>query len=617
MKTNFLRILTVTRTRWATMRLGVLGLLILSAGGIAVPSVAWGQSDISVTAEISSQKVDLQSSIQLMIKINGSQNTDPVELPTIDGFDVQYQGPSTQVSIVNGKYASSVAFNYILFPKATGHFQIPSFNVTVEGKTFRTNPIDLEVIANGSATAGSGQGALSLEDKIKMDIQLEADTVYVNQGVPVIVRLAVADVPLSGLDFPRFDEAGYRVSDMDQPKRTEQVINGIRYKIFEFRARIYPTRTGDLPIGPASVSANLVYRDQRSRSAGGRFGSLFDDSFFSGFFGGNQVRPITIQSASQTLHVRDVPQTGRPANYSGAVGHFQFDAQASPLNVQAGDPITVNMLIAGDGNLANVRFPEISASPNDFRVYDPSVTSDPRGRLSEQVVIPLRADVKSLPALEFVYFDPTDEKFHTIRKGPFPLTVAPSANGQEVFTGPLAPLPQVQIPVGEDIVYLKDQVGSLRMKGGAFYQRPWYVVILLLIFIFGGAGYFGIHFWQKFTEDPVLAARLRAYREARRSLKALHSLAKPEHSVAFYDGVFAVLQGYFANKWQMPVGDVCWSRLKEHERFGRLSASVQKELCDVFQVCEAVRFSGSGAKAGNPQADFLKIESLLRECERS
>src|SRR5208283_2786025 len=90
-----------------------------------------------------------------------SDNLDPVSLPVLDGFSAKYLGPSTSTSfvVVNGKSESHSerSFIYNLFPNKAGKFQIPSISATIDGQTYRTQPIDVEVYENSAQAQAAGE----------------------------------------------------------------------------------------------------------------------------------------------------------------------------------------------------------------------------------------------------------------------------------------------------------------------------------------------------------------------------------------------------------------------------------------------------------------------------
>src|SRR5262245_53058012 len=90
-------------------------LLIAGLAIIAVAAATAFAEDVSVQARISRRQVPVNGRLQLSLDISGAQNVQPPEL-ALDGFDAQYVGPSTQISVINGQMSSSVSHTYMLTP---------------------------------------------------------------------------------------------------------------------------------------------------------------------------------------------------------------------------------------------------------------------------------------------------------------------------------------------------------------------------------------------------------------------------------------------------------------------------------------------------------------------
>ena len=140
--------------KWHLLHLVVLCLL---AG--ALPSPA--RADISVRASLNPQRAQVGEPLTLAIDVSGAQN---VAAPAVnaDGFDVQYVGPSTQISIVNANISRSVQHRYSLLPLRAGHFTVGPFTVEYEGKTYKTASFSVDVVAAAQvpqAQAPQGHGA--------------------------------------------------------------------------------------------------------------------------------------------------------------------------------------------------------------------------------------------------------------------------------------------------------------------------------------------------------------------------------------------------------------------------------------------------------------------------
>ena len=113
---------------------------------------------ISITAQVNRNRVALGSSLTLTVTINGAKDDmAPIELPTMDGLESQYVGPSRQITIINGNYSSRLSFNYVLKPEKVGQLQIPSIAATINGQSYKTEPISMEVVDSNVNPSGQDE----------------------------------------------------------------------------------------------------------------------------------------------------------------------------------------------------------------------------------------------------------------------------------------------------------------------------------------------------------------------------------------------------------------------------------------------------------------------------
>ncbi|MCM8773258.1 MAG: BatD family protein, partial [Candidatus Omnitrophica bacterium] len=116
--------------------------------------------DISLEVNVDRNVVELGETIRLNFTFHGTDKAPIPKLDKIDSFEVKYLGPSTRVSIVNGIVNKSVTHIFTLLPLKVGNFTIGPFSVNIQGKTFTSKPISIEVIATGLCKGG-------LDDKIE------------------------------------------------------------------------------------------------------------------------------------------------------------------------------------------------------------------------------------------------------------------------------------------------------------------------------------------------------------------------------------------------------------------------------------------------------------------
>ena len=156
------------------------------------------RADLSVHATVNPRRAQVGEPLSLIIEVSGAQNVTAPALGAIDGFDVQYVGPSTQVSIVNGQVNASVQHRYSLVPMRAGHFSLGPFSVEYQGKQYQTAPVSVDVGAANQPPAPGQQRAApqgqaakggSGNQAIRVTLSVPRQEVYLHEPVPIDVRL--------------------------------------------------------------------------------------------------------------------------------------------------------------------------------------------------------------------------------------------------------------------------------------------------------------------------------------------------------------------------------------------------------------------------------------------
>ncbi len=572
--------------------------------------------DISFEATVDSNQLTLGNSAHLMLTVKGTQKVDPVSLPQIDGFDARYVGPQTQVSVVNGNYSSSKVFIYSLFPNKAGHFKIPSISVVIDGKEYHSNPIAMDVSDSASANEGGGtSGALtaqSLQDKIMLIMGTPKREVYLHEQIPLSIKLLFTDVTVNDIQYPSLDLTGFIKQDFAPPAQTQEVINGRNFNVVDFKTFISPTRTGVLVLGPAKLQANLLYR---SEGQGAR--SLFDSDVFGNFFTTYEKRILTANSQSFALNVLPLPEEGRPQDFSGAVGKFDFNAAISPSQVNVGDPITLRMTITGDGNLKAVTAPALNDP--EFKTYDPQVKDEGGTKTIEQVIIPTSTAIKEVPAFNFSYFDTQEKQYKTITRGPFPVTVnAPKPGDEFKAVGFESSTPTVKTneEVGRDIVFIKERLGSVRPQGYHIYQTIGFWLSIVIYWIIWSAILVLYILRRRIKTDERFARKFKAPRQARLGLEQAQEFMNKGNTKEFYTVVVKTLKDYLGNQLHIPSGGMTLSTVERTLGAKNIDEKVIQSIKTIFEAADMVRFASAQLDEGNMDKTFESVKSIIDHLER-
>ncbi len=577
--------------------------------------------DISFDAEVSTNRAVVGNPIQLTLIIRGTQKISPKQLPPIDGFDIQYQNSSQRFTTINGQFEGSVSFQYSLVPLKVGNYGIPALKLAIDGKDYTTQPISIEVVDSAGGVSSPSQGTqTSLDDRIFVRLETSKQEVYLNDRVPIKMLLYIANVDVDDIQYPQLEHAGFTVEKDDQYKKYQQIIQGVRYTIFEFNTFAYPTRLGALTLGPVQIECNLIVRNQNRRSSSGRGRGVFDDDFFSGFFDRVEKRPVTLKSDPITLNVLPLPEDGRPQDFSGAVGNFNFDVSVGPRELKVGDPITLRMKIRGNGNLKAVEFPSF-ANQDEFKLYDPIIKEENNTKILEQVIVPKSDQIETVLAIQFSYFDINYGKYRTITRGPFPIKVEKSDQGEGVKVIGLGELATSIVPpekLGQDIVFIKDSAGTFRAKGAWLYRRVGFYIFLFVMGIFWGVAYIFYKQTHRLKTDTVYARRMQAPRHARKGLMHAKKLLEEGKREDYYTTIFKTLQNYLGNKFHLSSGAVTFETIEEIllNKQGADMASVRNRLKIIFDECDMIRYASGQITAKDMQENYQKVEQIIDYLER-
>jgi len=149
---------------------------------------------------------------------------------------------------------------------------------------------------------------------------------------------------------------------------------------------------------------------------------MFVERRTSGFFSHWQSYPKQHALDPFTLRVLPLPDAGRPAHFSGAVGTFHLSGRLSKTTAHPGDIITLRLELNGQGWLGNAVMP-VPPTPSLFKTYpQKEVLREPLRIQTEQVFIPSCTNATELAAARFCFFNPATGRYEESVAGPFKIT---------------------------------------------------------------------------------------------------------------------------------------------------------------------------------------------------
>ncbi len=558
----------------------VIGLLSLSARGA------------SVTATLDTDTILLGDNANLEIFVEGARPDSVPMAPNVPGLAITYTGMGSKFTMINGQTMSGYMLNFSITATKRGDFVIPAMTVMVEGKRLATQALRLKV--------GGDTDVMSKLATLK--ITVPRTEVFVGEVFPVDIQLLVQDG--REINIPQLQAEGFTVSPMKHLGQTQSQINGVIYHVLTFKTTATAARAGNLTLGPVQCTLQVRVPTSRGRTRDPFGGGVFD-SFFGG---GAQYRRVTLESEKVVLQVRNVPRESAPADFKGAIGNFTLTVSATPTNIAVGDPITVKMVLAGQGAWDGLAAPVLDGW-RDFKVYPPTSRVDTNDVLGfdgvktfEQVVVPENAEARELPPISFSYFDPARKSFRTLQQPAIPLIVRPVASSpaQPVIatTSPSSSEP----PPQQDIVHIKTRAGNLALAQPPLLRQGWFLALQSLPVALWVAAFL----WRKRSEhlanNPRLIRRRQVAAVVKQGLTDLQKLAVAGDTAEFHALMFRLLQEQIGERLDLPASAITEAVIDERLRPRGVPEPTLVALHDLFQACNLARYA--------PQSTSEELSSL-------
>jgi tetratricopeptide (TPR) repeat protein len=564
----------------------------VAAGVLAcVAAIAMGTSAVvafaaalSVRASLAPERVVVGEAAILSLEVSGAQDVPAPSVAAPEGVRVEYVGPATQVSIVNGRIQASVQHRYSVVAEKPGSFRIGPVTFDYAGQRYEAGPVTL--VATAAPEAANEPGS-----PLRLVVRVPRTRVYVREKLPLEVLLYVGAVRAGDLQYPTLAADGCALEPFGEPAQYQEQLPDGTYTVVRFASTVTPLRSGTLTLGPATTRLNVYER---------RRGGFFDDPFFS------QRRPVSLRSEPVQLDVLPLPEDGKPASFTGAVGRFALQVSASPLQVRTGDPVTLRIVLQGQGNLDGVPPPVLPSSPN-WKTYEPHAVQAPAGAAAfEQVVIPL-APTAEIPSLEFSYFDPEAGRYRTERSAPIGIVVQRGEETPAMLAAPQPTAPPEEL--GRDIVYIQEHPG--RWQPLHTRTSPLFVAAHGGLLLLPMGAYLFDRRRQSLARDARMLQQRKARQLAEQARKRCRELISQGDIRGFYDCVARHLHDELTLRFQLPPGAVGPEQLARLP----LEPETHQAIAALLAACEEVRFGGQ-TTSHRAEDDWSLFERVLRDLDK-
>lgn len=389
-------------------------------------------AQVKFEAQIDRDTYGINERIPLVFSINNEG--DNFVAPKFPGFKADgpfiNKGNQTSITIINGRMTQkreiSTQVIYYLTPTKKGTFTIGSASIEYDGTVYKSQPIKITVSDAIQMPTYPGQNPRQQQnynfgEGIHLVGELSTKNPYVNEPVTVVYKLyfpynsGVSN--FRNFQAPKYEDFWSQYIDIKQLRAEKGKFNGKDYSMVVLRKVIlYPLEAGAKKIEPFKIDIDAEVPTGRRD-----------------FFGQYEMTAIekSLSTGVQTINVKPLPENGKPASFTGAVGNFDFKVIPSKTSLKAGESLDLEVSVSGKGNLKLFTLPK-PIVPSALELYDPAHTENVQtpitgmtGKISDKyTIIPQFKGKYTIKPIEFSYYDLASKSYKTITSKEITIDVA-------------------------------------------------------------------------------------------------------------------------------------------------------------------------------------------------
>ena len=570
---------------------------------------------VEVRAELSADTVPAGQGVILKVTVEGGSPQGHPVIPVVKNLIVNSRGASQQMRMINGDVTRLIAFSFVVGSNQVGNYEIPAITVRIAGEDYATQPLKLKVVASPNAEPAGMDEEKKTETPGKyghLEFQMVAKDrkhVYPGEIAPVKIQAYFpvnAQVSLSSM--PRPEGSAFTLHNLsEEPSQSTEVINGQRFLVVTWFGGLSATKAG---VYPASLrlTGTVAVRDDTPQ----RRPSAFDDPLFGRSLLNNFFAPMVQKDVELTtedplsIEVRELPKEGRPEDFTGAIGEFEFQSVSIPNSLKTGEPCQIETVVEGSGNFALLSAPQ--PLPNgDWKTYRGSDDFEPMDVASfggtktfRYNAIPLLPGETEV-ALGFSYFDPEKGEYREIKSSTAKIVITGEVVKSVDFAEAKQPKnPQPDVPQLAPLAKDLGAVTSYEPLSAARWFTPVVVGCGLLSLAILGAGW-----WKDREVDPAKEARKAHELALREAVEAADKAVSQGDAAAFFLSAKSAIQLGIAERVGIKPEAVTLADLDGED----------EAIADILVEADRVDYSGGTASTQDLMTWKSKLEESLVNLE--
>ena len=326
-----------------------------------------------------------------------------------------------------------------------------------------------------------------------------------------------------------------------------------------------------------------------------------------------------VSAGSKVINVRALPEKGKPEDFSGAVGRFDFKVKPSKTVLKNGESLDLDVSVTGTGNLKLFTLPK-PIVPAALEMYDPihnENVSTPltgmTGSISDKyTIIPQYKGNYQIKPMRFTYFDLGSSSYKTITSQPITITVmdGPSvANSGKTNPNDLA---KTKLEVAKSFAYIKQKTSMQPMQkddflgSGLFYSLVFLPFLAIPLLIVGKRR-------KEASDNDVVGNKIK---KSNALAKKYLSDAKKHlgNKEPFYIALEKAMHNFLKAKLHIETSEMSKEKITELLLSRKANEQTVSEFLQLTENCELARYAYASESA--IQQDYDKAVVIISELEK-
>lgn len=568
-------------------------------------------AQVQFEAKVSKTTLGLNERLRVDFTMNADGDNFVAPNFEASGFKV-VGGPSQSVSQswINGRSSFNKSYIFILLPTQKGALTLKQASIEINGQIYKTSPVKIVVTNAVELPKDPNEApAISADDNLYLVADISKTNPYLNEPITVVYKLYFSyNIGITNwreLNKPKYNDFWSQNIDIKQLKAEDGTFKGQRYRYVVLRKTVlYPQKSGKLEIEPLSLDIDCQVPTNKRNFWGQAL--LTEDS-------------KRVSAGSKIINVKALPENGKPADFSGAVGRFDFKVKPSKTVLKNGESMDLDISVAGTGNLKLFTLPK-PVLPSALEMYDPvhdENVSTPltgmTGRISDKyTIIPQYKGNYQIKPMSFTYFDLGSHSYKTLTSEAITVNVL---DGPTVASsGKTDPdeAAKTKLEVAKSFAYIKQKTSLKSMQkedflgSGLFYSLVCLPFLAIPLLIIGKRR-------KEASDNDVVGNKIKKTNAlAKKYLgEAKKHLGNKE---PFYIALEKAMHNFLKAKLHIETSEMSKEKITEILLSRKANPETVTEFIQLTENCELARYAYSSESA--IQNDYDKAVVIISELEK-